>query len=143
MQKSFLIVNLGALWLTLQAVASAAPPGTNSMLVNHCRQKWLGDASMIEYCIKEQIKDYRRVESSGASQDVAARCTAQYGSDYAMIKACVTNNSRIYGSSGSSEEVYPSSDKRLPVYANGVKIDICSNGELCYFQLLRALQRLQ
>jgi hypothetical protein len=129
--------------VVLQVGASAAPPGTNSMLVNHCRQKWAGDGEMIEYCIRKQVTEYRRAEFSGASQETLDRCQARYGSDYSMINACITNGSRGSWSSTSSVEDNSSPGEKLPAYVNGIRINTCSNGELCYYQMLRALQRGQ
>ena len=143
MPRPTLTAAVAALAIMFQAGASAAPPGTNSMLVMFCREQWAGDGGMIDYCIKKQVTEYRRAEASGASPAIKSKCKAEYGSDYSMINACIRNESRTSGSQKSQSGGEETSRKNLSTYVNGIKIDVCSSGELCYYQILRPLQLQQ
>ena len=55
-------------------LAQGAPQGTIGNLTQFCRQKWGGDAGMVDYCLRNQVMDYKRVQGSDAGSQVIQGC---------------------------------------------------------------------
>jgi hypothetical protein len=127
--------------------ALAAPAGTNSALVGHCTRKWAGDPSMIQYCIRNQVTEYVRAERTGTNSATLEKCKARYGSDYSMVNACIRNEERQAGSSGlvgyEEEGLLPEAGDNPPTFVNGVRINTCSSGVLCFGQMMDAIRMRQ
>lgn len=59
-------------------------------ILARCQEKWKTDNAMIQYCMKNQIKSKRFVEST-YSDEVKTFCNEKWGWDYQMIEYCIHN----------------------------------------------------
>lgn len=97
---------------------------------------------MIDFCMKNQILDFNRVRNSGASDQATQECKERYGSDYSMVKACLSNKRGQASTVPTTTQTFNelrAADAPTPI-VNGLKIDTCSHGEVCYGQMLDAMR---
>jgi hypothetical protein len=142
MSSRFSLLASALLGLAIQpaVLAQGAPQGTIGGLFRSCQQKWGGDARMMNYCMKNQVLDYNRVKNSGDDQ-ATQECKERYGSDYSMVRACLSNKR---GQSSEAQATTQAFDEMRPAgtpstFVNGIRIDTCSHGKLCYGQILDAM----
>ena len=126
------------------ALVQAAPQGTIGNLMQNCKEKWSGDIGMIDYCMKNQIMDYKRVQQSPLSSQEKQSCKERWGNDYGMVDACIRNGTESPSPSSSPTNVQyfdkPGDTATPKTFVNGRRINICSHGEVCFGQIMEAIR---
>lgn len=103
---------------------------------------------MINYCVREQGKDYTRVKQSGASAQTEKKCKDRWGNDYGMVAACIRmtppeeDEAVAYspvpvGNPGGFS--FSSTGASGSSVINGVTVPTCSHGGLCHGRMMRAI----
>lgn len=99
---------------------------------------------MIDYCMKNQVLDYKRVEQSPVEGQVKQNCKKKWGSDYGMVQACIGNSAGRSSSSPSATNVQyfdkPGDTGASKTFVNGRQINKCSHGEVCFGQIVEAMR---
>lgn len=126
------------------ALAQVTPQGTIGGLTQHCKDKWGGDIGMIDYCMKNQILDYKRVQQSPVNSQAKQGCQERWGNDFGMVQACIRNSAGRPAPSPSASNVQyfdnPGDTEAPKASVNGRQINKCSHGEVCYGQMLEAMR---
>jgi hypothetical protein len=137
-----LVLVLLALMPPLSQRAFAAPENTTSRIAQECLNQWAGNPEQMNYCIREQVKDFTSVTRSSASPQVKSYCKSQYGADYSMVKACIQNAGIVPIPTGDigRPATGSSASRPVPASVNGVWINICSHGALCHGAFVDAVR---
>lgn len=60
-----------------------------NVIKRFCSDKWGIDYRMVKYCVNEQLKAKKYLDSTYISSEIKRFCSDKWGSDYRMVKYCV------------------------------------------------------